>query len=481
MEDRKICDYFVIAGLPNASKRVKQKNEHNSIIDQQQSPQHATRNRNELAPITDITIINVSFDEEVPDDYTCIEKTPTGFLADLNHGSIKSPSIYLCYRRGLDKAPLVDIGVFYESKDDLMKDSNVVETTYYGNCGNINNGNSKIYLTYRRAKSDSPANSLVVTDICVILQNKGETPPHAFNLIQKNLNKGFNFGDDVFLCYKKSMNSPPLLRYTPCIIDRYPEEDLDCYQLPESIAMFCLPVGSTIECWQKENVKVLPLLSTFILTSNSGAKVYGVALTFYENFQLEELDSLTNAELKQLGYFSGFEQINKKLVVNKAICILSRWPFFDLFEGFLNYLYKSVFRSFKNPLNLPIEVYISHFMMNIPFPSIQRPKICIQLSQLEEDQLTISNPFEETPLPLSGGASFVCFLQTLGADNCMSVFLFALIEQKILLHSLRLDVLTSVAEAITSLIFPFHWQCPYIPLCPLTLCDVLNAPLPFVS
>lgn len=277
------------------------------------------------------------------------------------------------------------------------------------------------------------------------------------------------------------MNSPPLLRYKPSIIDRYPLKDLTPdHRLPEFIEMFCLPLGSTIECWPKENVKVLPLLSTFVLTLTSGTKAYGVALMFYENFPLDELDTLTNVELKQLGYFSGFEQINKKLVVNKAICILSRWPFFDIFEGFLNYLYKSVFRSFKNPLNLPIEVYISHFMMNIPFPSIQRPKIRIQLSQLEEEQLTLSNPFEETPLPLSG-ATFVNFIQTLGVDNCMQVFLFALTEQKILLHSLRLDVLTSVAEALTSVIFPFHWQCPYAPLLPLRLCEMLNAPMSFIG
>ena len=29
-------------------------------------------------------------------------------------------------------------------------------------------------------------------------------------------------------------------------------------------------------------------------------------------------------------------------------------------------------------------------------------------------------------------------------------------------------------------IFPFKWQCPYIPLCPLGLSDVLNAPLPYL-
>lgn len=30
------------------------------------------------------------------------------------------------------------------------------------------------------------------------------------------------------------------------------------------------------------------------------------------------------------------------------------------------------------------------------------------------------------------------------------------------------------------MIFPFQWQCPYIPLCPLSLADVLNAPCPFI-
>lgn len=30
------------------------------------------------------------------------------------------------------------------------------------------------------------------------------------------------------------------------------------------------------------------------------------------------------------------------------------------------------------------------------------------------------------------------------------------------------------------MIFPFQWQCPYIPLCPLSLADVLNAPFPFI-
>lgn len=33
---------------------------------------------------------------------------------------------------------------------------------------------------------------------------------------------------------------------------------------------------------------------------------------------------------------------------------------------------------------------------------------------------------------------------------------------------------------MSSLLFPFKWQCPYIPLCPLGLAEVLHAPLPYL-
>ncbi|MEQ2276075.1 DENN domain-containing protein 4C [Xenotaenia resolanae] len=68
----------------------------------------------------------------------------------------------------------------------------------------------------------------------------------------------------------------------------------------------------------------------------------------------------------------------------------------------------------------------------------------------------------------------------LGAENCATLLHFILLESKILLHSLRPAVLTGVAEAVVAMIFPFQWQCPYIPLCPLSLAGVLNAPCPFI-
>ncbi|NXH65720.1 DEN4C protein, partial [Hydrobates tethys] len=94
------------------------------------------------------------------------------------------------------------------------------------------------------------------------------------------------------------------------------------------------------------------------------------------------------------------------------------------------------------------------------------------------DALILSQPVS-TPLPLSG-ANFSTLLMNLGPENCATLLLFVLLEGKILLHSLRPAVLTGVAEAVVAMIFPFQWQCPYIPLCPLSLATVLSAPLPFI-
>lgn len=457
MDDKRVADYFVIAGLPENPSPLEEFSRDNN-----------TKTSNSLLPITDITVIIRSQGEVVPDGFKCIETTPLGFPADLNHGSLRSPSIYLCYKRGREKPPLVDIGVLYEGKERVMSDSEVVLTTHCGRPANVNNSGSRTFLTYRRAMENAPCNQLVVTDICVILTNKGETPPHAFCRINKNLNKGV-MGSDVFLCYKKSMNRPDLICYKPAILGRFPLEDYQTFHLPASVPLFCLPMGATIECWSRIAKQPTPVISTFVLTSDTAEKVYGAAVTFYERYPENKL-SLSNKS--QLDYVTDEDRKKKSLHTNKSICILSRWPFFDTFEKFLLYLYRM---SHSGSHKVPLERYISHFMLDVPFPSPQRPRILIQLA---DDTISLAQP-EDSPLPLSG-ASFIQLLKNLGPDNCLNVLLLALTEQKILFHSLRPNVLTSVAEAVVSLIFPFHWQCPYIPLCPLGLSDVLNAPVPFI-
>ncbi|XP_023245418.1 DENN domain-containing protein 4C [Copidosoma floridanum] len=510
MDERRIADYFVVAGLPigdEENDEVVNFNEENEVNDEKLEKRYNEGTHLEDAdvqvPITDLVIIFPGQGETCPEGFTLLEHTVTGFKADLNHGSLRSEECYLCFRRGRDKPPLVDIGVMYDGKERLKEGAEIVEYTPGGLVADVSNTISKTFVTYRRASKKMPCNSLVVTDICVILVNKGETPPHAFCVIPKNLNKGL-LGSDVYLCYKKSMNRANLISFRPEILYKYPKSNYANFSFPDpdNVAMFCLPMGCTIECWPKIAEKPKPVVSTFVLTvAEATRRIYGTAITFYEEIVIpdgiweneeesfdaaEQSNSKPNAKTEPFKKFGILKKLNQaqldklqyndpssqSLNISKSICILSHWPFFDTFERFLNFLHSLVNGE---PQGVPIEKYISYFLCDIPFPSPQRPRILVQLSS--HDRLILTQP-EDLALPRSG-ASFRQLLLNLGADNCLLILLLTLTEQKILVHSLRPDVLTSVSEAIAMILFPLKWELTYIPFCPLSQANIIHAPMSF--
>ncbi|KAM4618236.1 C-myc promoter-binding protein [Polymixia lowei] len=465
MEDKgpRVADYFVVAGLTESSKPLEEELHFDDAC---------SKSAKAKAPITDVAVVIRSLGEEVPQGFTCVDSTPSGLSAELNGASLRGPQIFLCFKRGRDKPPLTDLGVLYEWKEKLKPGCHIVQTTPSGRPANISSSSSqRIYVTYRRAPQSQPHTSLAVTDVCIIIPGKGETPPHTFCKVDKNLNSSM-WGSSVYLCYKKSLAKTNTIAYKAGLLCRYPEEDYESFPLPESVPMFCLPMGATIECWPAHTKHSLPVFSTFVLTGASGEKVYGAAIQFYEPYPEE---GLTDRQRSQLGLQSADLQPDGSRSVhsNKSICLLSHWPFFQSFRSFLTFLYRY---SISGPHALPIEKHISHFMQTVPFPSSQRPRILVQLSP--HDSLILSQPVS-SPLPLSGG-SLSTLLLNLGPKNATTLLVLAVTEHKILVHSLRPAVLTSVTEALVSMIFPFHWPCPYIPLCPLALADVLSAPCPFI-
>ncbi|XP_055635236.1 DENN domain-containing protein Crag isoform X1 [Toxorhynchites rutilus septentrionalis] len=470
MDERRVADYFVVAGMPENPKLLKE-----NIFNDSSHLRSAVT----IDPITDIGVFFPSLGEKIPADYEILENTPTGLLADLNYGSVRTTACFLYYRRGKDKPPLVDIGVMYEGAERIMSDAEIVLNTPGDRLANVNNSSAKTFITFRRADNDMPCNELVVTDLCVVVPSKGEKPPHAFCMIHKTLNKGI-MGSDVYLCYKKSMNRPKLISYQPEILHRYPTVDHNDFPLNlcPSVPLFCLPMGTTLEAWphvpggdgKQKRKPIQPIFSTFVLTVNDGTyKVYGSALTFYENFDEKHL----NEQQRELLEWGPESHKTHSLHVNKSICLLSRWPFGDTFEKWLQFLHQ--ISIFNEPLPVPIERYITHLLDEVPFPS---PSILLQLSNLSNDRILLTLP-EDSPLPRSG-AGFRQLLSNLGPENCLHVLLLVMTEQKILIHSLRPATLTAVAEAVSSFLFPFKWQCPYIPLCPLGLAEVLHAPLPYL-
>ncbi|VDD87018.1 unnamed protein product [Enterobius vermicularis] len=501
-DSRKLFEYFVTVGLKEGAEEL--------VISAQEC---GRRNATPLAPITDICVIFPSLGEKVPDGFECIESTPSGHPADLNYGSIRTPPVFICYRRGYHKPPLVDIGVLDEGRGEKpMLDSNIVQTTPFGRPANVNNASqvsdsfhslnlgfylhgfdlgkgdaenpsfkSGIYLTYRRAQPNNPPSQLVVTNICVIIADKGDMAPHTYYKIPKNLNKGM-VGSDIFLCYKKSQAASKRIAYTPAVLNRFPE-DSD-FRLVDTIPMFCLPMGALIECWPTNCQNPEETFSTFVLTDQNGCKFYGASVSFYELYkkklteeQLEKLEisspsgSVSGTALESTGGSGPVEQMS--FHYNTSICVISRYPFFNAFKRFLFFIHHM---SVSGTYSVPIERYVSHLMYEVSFPSPRCPHVIVQLG----NEAVSLDSYDDSQLPLSG-AALSDALKCLGPENLIYIVLLALLEQKILVHSLRPWLLTTVAESVCALTFPFHWQCPYIPQCPLSLAGVLHAPLPFIA
>lgn len=66
-------------------------------------------------------------------------------------------------------------------------------------------------------------------------------------------------------------------------------------------------------------------------------KIYGSAITFYEEYPEE---GLTEEQREGLHLSKYRAKSERQIFSNKCICVLSQWPFFGAFEQFLFFLHK---------------------------------------------------------------------------------------------------------------------------------------------
>ena len=162
-------------------------------------------------------------------------------------------------------------------------------------------------------------------------------------------------------------------------------------------------MGAVIESWPNNintEISKKPMFSTFVLnvTSDDGGilneKVYGSTLTFYEEIEnsklihkLNNLLSLNNAELSQS---------SRSLFSNKAIIILSRNPLFTTFKEYLLFIFNTYSKLTNHNSNdfIPIERYLYFLIHEVPFPTPQKPRVLVNLTDKETDCLSINLPFE---------------------------------------------------------------------------------------
>ena len=103
--------------------------------------------------------------------------------------------------------------------------------------------------------------------------------------------------------------SPYLYKYMPEIIDSYPINE----GANQAVGLFCFPEGLKIK-----NDFDTPKCFNFVLTDEVGERTYGSAFIFVQEISI----ALREA------FIPSYDEPNKKHYCQKAICILSKYPFY---------------------------------------------------------------------------------------------------------------------------------------------------------
>uniref|UniRef100_A0A8C4ZUP5 DENN/MADD domain containing 5B n=1 Tax=Gadus morhua TaxID=8049 RepID=A0A8C4ZUP5_GADMO len=168
----------------------------------------------------------------------------------------------------------------------------------------------------------------------------------------------------------------------------------------------------------------------------------------------------------------GYDASRDTLYVTKALCLLAPVPFMTACRRFLAQLLRAV--TAPEPPPLPLESYVHNVLYEVPLPApgrslrfhgVYEPVVCQRPGPGEL-------PLADYPL----GDAFAL----LGVENLLQLYTCTLLEMQLLLYSQDYQRLMTVAEGVTSLLFPFQWQHVYVPILPPSLLHFLDAPVPYL-
>ena len=242
----------------------------------------------------------------------------------------------------------------------------------------------------------------------------------------------------VFGCPPDSSISPDTL---PSKLYSYPHS-VHRYE-DAAIQLLCMPSGLLI---RETNCE--PLSHSFLVTRSDGSKYYGVSITMHNPTH------------------------SSALFVSRAMVLVSDLPFYSTMRGYL----EALVAMLSSPRSLlTFESYIFSLINTATFPNTD----CIlRLNSPTDTHLYAALPSSEDLPVFELGYLKLC--RFLNPSNVVKVVTCILLEYSIIIQSDNLDKLNYFCESLTSLIYPFFWTYPYVPILPSTSLEFLDAPLPFI-
>lgn len=128
-------------------------------------------------------------------------------------------------------------------------------------------------------------------------------------------------------------------------------------------------------------------------------------------------------------------------------------------------------------LGRSIEQYVVYLADEVPLPEPGSHPVSFSIGSRT---ICIRRPADRLDFPQGGDFSLLALFKLLGMQTILFIIRCMLSEMKIIFHSQQLSLLHFVSESLISLCFPFSWSHVYIPVLPVKLSEIVEAPVPFI-
>ncbi|CAM9408237.1 unnamed protein product [Phaeothamnion confervicola] len=297
---------------------------------------------------------------------------------------------------------------------------------------------------------------------------------------------------------------------------RYPLADWSDYALPPNLAMCAIPLsrggsatmppgggggGSSKHSARGGNpVAGKPSFFTFVLTNASMDRRYAGSLIYYElasaalgparaTASPQEASSPRTGSLGRKAPSPPQKTRSPHTAaaaaaagtaapsrwVCRALCVVSNWPFFSLFEDVLFALHRAAHSGKGGAGTVPLERAVVNVIGEFPLPghgALLAGEVC--------GAPVLFHRNSSRGLPYVHPGCLPALFRCLCLDSVVTALSLLAMEQRVALVTNSLALLTPCCEALLALLHPFQFRHVYAPVLPPDLVDYLEAPVPFL-
>ena len=300
-------------------------------------------------------------------------------------------------------------------------------------------------------------------------------------------------------CTHEACSKLPAMK--PEIIFRYPLQDTKTLELNNLAATICFPTGIKV-CYDENGPKKIIKDYVTSITNQKGERYYMMNYHFYlkypnDDYHKQFTETPLKYNLRKFGdAFIGLseEELTEDIInviqenlefsqelgfrdyvfVPYCLCLISKYPYVQEMEKCLRCIYTIIS---KGDSNIVINDLIMYLINSIPIPA-KNTKIkfllpynnnCIDIDCPKLEDINIMN------------LSATSLLKYFSNDNLVIIFRLLISEKKILLIDNNYERLSTVADGLVSILYPFQWIHTYIPIMSDQMLKYLETFLPFLN